>query len=96
MGYPVKILLIDPENDNYGNGLAAIRTRESELIDITGFEDALSDATSVGGLNAHFIKDNRGYGIIKNYFDYDKKRRVYIAKYESERYNEYPLPDDYH
>ena len=92
MGYPVKILLLDPK-DNLGNGLAALRTRESDLIDISGYEDALSDATSVGGLAAHFIKDNKVYRIFKNYFDYDKKTRVYLARLEMEPYDIYPIPE---
>ena len=41
MAIPIKLLLIK-EGDKLGNGLAAIRERSSEFIDITNFEDNIN------------------------------------------------------
>lgn len=83
-----KCLLLSP-GDGLGNGLNAIRTRESELIDISDYEPGYSDATSTTNPQ-YVIKDDKVYRIIKTYFDLDKNARIFLCKLDHERYDDYP------
>lgn len=92
MAIPLKLLLIKP-GDCLGNGLAAIRERESEFIDISGYEIAMSDATATTN-PGYIIKDNSVYRIIKTYFDLDKSVRIALAKQDNDVYDVWPLPSN--
>lgn len=91
MAVSLKLLLLK-EGDKLGNGLAAIRTRESDLIDISAFEPGVSDPTITTN-PGYVIKDNTVYRIIKTYFDLDKNARIFIAKKDHESYDNYPIPE---
>lgn len=90
MAVSLKLLLLK-EGDKLGNGLAAIRTRETELIDISSFEAGVSDPTITTN-PGYVIKNNIVYRIIKTYFDLDKNARIFIAKKDHEAYDDYPIP----
>lgn len=92
MAPSIKILLLE-EGMGLGNGLAALRTLEDQLIDISEFEPGLSDATNT--MNpGYIIKNNKVYRMLKNYFDLDKNMRVFICKSENEPYDRYPIPTE--
>ena len=86
---PIKLLLLNPE-DKLGNGLRAIREKESDLIDISNYEPGVSDP-AITTNPGYVIKDNKVYRIIKTYFDLDKGYRVFIAKLDMEGYDVYPV-----
>lgn len=85
MAVSLKLLLID-SGDKLGNGLASIRARESEMIDISTYEAGISDPTITTN-PGYVIKNNKVYRIIKTYFDLDKSARVFIAKEDMEYYD---------
>lgn len=87
-----KILLLKKGN-NLGQGLAAIRELEDEMIDITDYENHFSDSTSTSN-TGRIIKDNKVYNVFKSYWDLDKGVCVYLAKEEDEPYDRYPLPNN--
>lgn len=81
----IKVLLVKT-GDEFPNGLKAIRKRASEMIDITSFDEAISDATSTT-CPAWIIKNDKVYKVIRNYFDLDKNERIFLAKLDDEEYN---------
>lgn len=91
MALPIKLLLIE-KGDKLGNGLAAIRAREGDLMDISDYESAMSDSTSTANPN-YVIVDNKVYRMIKTYFDLENERRIVIAKEDMESYDVIATPD---
>lgn len=88
MAVPIKLLLTE-KGDGYGSGLYAIREREKDMIDISAYDDYLSDSTNTNN-NVRIIKNNEVYVACRNYFDLDKNCRIYIAQKETESYDVWP------
>ena len=86
MAVEVKVLLLD-ETNQLGTGLRAIREHENDLIDFSAFESGVSDSTCVSGTYGRIIKNNKVYSIVKNYYDLDKNRRIFVAELEKLPYN---------
>ena len=77
MAIPVKALLLE-RDEPLGHGLDVIRKKESEMVDITDYNDYLSDSTSASNCLI-IIHNDKVYRVIKNYFDLDKHVRIYIG-----------------
>ena len=92
MSVSIKLLLLKP-GDKLGNGLAAIRTHEADMIDISDYEAGISDPT-ITTCPGFVIKDNVVYHVIRSYFDLDKNCRLFIAKKEMEPFDVYPVPEE--
>lgn len=88
MAVAVKALLL-AKDDTLGNGLRAIRERESEMIDISEYEPGLSDATS-STIQQYIIKDNKVYKTIRTYFDLDNNTRLLLCKEQNEVFDVLP------
>lgn len=86
----IKVLLVE-KTDKYKTGLQAIRERANELIDITEYETALSDATSVD-YRPWIIKNNKVYITMKLYLDLDNNCRVFIAQEDGQSFDKWPIP----
>lgn len=86
---PIKVILLE-KGEKLGTGLTALRTKESEAIDITDYEVALSDATSASGYT-YFVKDNKAYAAVRNYLDLDRNIRFIIARNEGNSFDRWPV-----
>lgn len=90
MAKAIKALLL-PKDNPYGNGLASIRTLESKMVDISDWEDCVSDNT-MPNTQGYFIKNNKVYRVVKSYFDFDKNWRIFLAIEDTDTYDVYPIP----
>ena len=73
----IVVCLIDKGEDVYG--LRALREREADFIDISDYENGLSDATCTT-VKQFIIKEDKVYNVVKTYFDLDNNQRILLAK----------------
>lgn len=86
----LKLLLLD-KTDKLGAGLAAIREHQSDLIDLDGWEDAMSYATCTSNISIA-VHNNKTYDVVKSYLDVDNNQVVMIGKEAIEPYDIWPVP----
>ena len=91
MASPALKLLLVKKTDEFKTGLQAIRARASEFIDISEYETAMSDATSVDS-RPWIIKDNKVYMTMKVYFDLDNNCRILLAQEDIQKFDQWPIP----
>lgn len=91
MASPALKLLLVKKTDEFKTGLQAIRARANEFIDISEYETAMSDATSVDS-RPWIIKDNKVYMTMKVYFDLDNNCRILLAQEDIQKFDQWPIP----
>lgn len=88
MAVAIKAILLE-RNDQLGCGLTAIRTYANQAVDISSFEEAISDSTS-SAVKACIIKDNKVYTVMKTFMDIDTNTRWVVAKNEMNGADRWP------
>ena len=80
MAVPMKFLLLDPLNNEWGNGLVAINKMRGEMIDFPDdWETGVSDKTGTSAMQSFVIYKNEVYDIVKNYYDMDNNVRIFMC-----------------
>ena len=88
MAVPMKFLLLDPLNNEWGNGLVAINKMRGEMIDFPDdWETGVSDKTGTSSMQSFVIYKNEVYDIVKNYYDMDNKVRIFMCIKSREPYD---------
>lgn len=88
MAVPMKFLLLDPLNNEWGNGLVAINKMRGEMIDFPDdWETAVSDKTGTSSMQSFVIYKNEVYDIVKNYYDMDNNVRIFMCIKSREAYD---------
>lgn len=88
MAVPMKLLLLDPLNNEWGNGLVAINKMRGEMIDFPDdWETAVSDKTGTSSMQSFVIYKNEVYDIVKNYYDMDNNVRIFMCIKSREAYD---------
>ena len=77
MAMAMKLLFLDPETNDYGNGLTAIEKMRGELVDFPDeCERGVSDKTGTSAMQSFVIYKGAVWDIVKNYYDLDNKVRI--------------------
>lgn len=88
MAIPMKLLLLDPLNNEWGNGLVAINKMRGELVDFPdSWEIGISDKTGTSAMQSFVIYKNEVYDIVKNYYDIDNNVRIFMCIKSREPYD---------
>ena len=88
MAVPMKFLLLDPLNNEWGNGLVAINKMRGEMIDFPDdWESGVSDKTGTSSMQSFVIYKNEVYDIVKNYYDMDNNVRIFMCIKSREPYD---------
>lgn len=88
MAIPMKLLLLDPLNNEWGNGLVAINKMRGELVDFPdAWEIGVSDKTGTSAMQSFVIYKNEAYDIVKNYYDIDNNVRIFMCIKSREPYD---------
>ena len=88
MAVPMKFLLLDPLNNEWGNGLVAINKMRGEMIDFPDdWETGVSDKTGTSAMQSFVIYKNEVYDIVKNYYDMDNNVRIFMCIKSREAYD---------
>lgn len=88
MAIPMKLLLLDPLNNEWGNGLVAINKMRGELVDFPdAWEIGVSDKTGTSAMQSFVIYKNEVYDIVKNYYDIDNNVRIFMCIKSREPYD---------
>lgn len=88
MAIPMKLLLLDPLNNECGNGLVAINKMRGELVDFPDdWEIGISDKTGTSAMQSFVIYKNEAYDIVKNYYDMDNNVRIFMCIKSREPYD---------
>lgn len=88
MSIPMKLLLLDPLNNEWGNGLVAINKMRGEMVDFPDdWEIGISDKTGTSAMQSFIIYKNEAYDIVKNYYDVDNKVRIFMCIKSREPYD---------
>ena len=88
MAVPMKFLLLDPLNNEWGNGLVAINKMRGEMIDFPDdWETGVSDKTGTSSMQSFVIYKNEVYDIVKNYYDMDNNVRIFMCIKSREAYD---------
>ena len=88
MAIPMKLLLLDPLNNEWGNGLVAINKMRGELVDFPdSWEIGVSDKTGTSAMQSFVIYKNEVYDIVKNYYDIDNNVRIFMCIKSREPYD---------
>lgn len=88
MAIPMKLLLLDPLNNEWGNGLVAINKMRGELVDFPDdWEIGISDKTGTSAMQSFVIYKNEAYDIVKNYYDMDNNVRIFMCIKSREPYD---------
>ena len=88
MAVPMKFLLLDPLNNEWGNGLVAINKMRGEVIDFPDdWETGVSDKTGTSAMQSFVIYKNEVYDIVKNYYDMDNNVRIFMCIKSREAYD---------
>ena len=89
MAIPMKLLLLDPLNNEWGNGLVAINKMRGELVDFPdSWEIGISDKTGTSAMQSFVIYKNEAYDIVKNYYDMDNNVRIFMCIKSREPYDD--------
>lgn len=92
MAIPMKLLLLDPLNNEWGNGLVAINKMRGELVDFPeSWEVGVSDKTGTSAMQSFVIYNNEAYDIVKNYYDLDNNMRIFMCIKSREPYDDEEL-----
>ena len=92
MAIPMKLLLLDPLHNEWGNGLVAINKMRGELVDFPDdWEIGISDKTGTSAMQSFIIYNNEAYDIVKNYYDMDNKVRIFMCIKSREPYDDEEL-----
>lgn len=88
MAVPMKLLLLDPLNNEWGNGLVAINKMRGEMVDFPdNWEIGISDKTGTSAMQSFVIYKNEVYDIVKNYYDMDNNVRIFMCIKSREAYD---------
>ena len=88
MAVPMKLLLLDPLNNEWGNGLVAINKMRGEMVDFPDdWEIGISDKTGTSAMQSFVIYKNEAYDIVKNYYDMDHNVRIFMCIKSREAYD---------
>lgn len=88
MAVPMKLLLLDPLNNEWGNGLVAINKMRGEMVDFPDdWEIGISDKTGTSAMQSFVIYKNEVYDIVKNYYDVDNNVRIFMCIKSREAYD---------
>ena len=88
MAVPMKLLLLDPLNNEWGNGLVAINKMRGEMVDFPDdWENSVSDKTGTSSMQSFVIYKNEVYDVVKNYYDMDNKVRIFMCIKSREAYD---------
>lgn len=88
MAVPMKLLLLDPLNNEWGNGLVAINKMRGEMVDFPDdWEIGISDKTGTSAMQSFIIYKNEAYDIVKNYYDMDNNVRIFMCIKSREAYD---------
>lgn len=97
MAMAMKLLLLDPETNDYGNGLTAIEKMRGELIDFPAeWEIGISDKTGTSAMQSFIIYKGAVWDIVKNYYDMDNKVRIFMCIKSKETYDDPKYYDETH
>lgn len=88
MAIPMKLLLLDPLDNEWGNGLVAINKMRGEMVDFPDdWEIGISDKTGTSAMQSFVIYKNEAYDIVKNFYDMDNKVRIFMCIKSREPYD---------
>lgn len=97
MAMAMKLLLLDPETNDYGNGLTAIEKMRGELVDFPAeWEIGISDKTGTSAMQSFIIYKGAVWDIVKNYYDMDNKVRIFMCIKSKETYDDPKYYDETH
>lgn len=97
MAMAMKLLLLDPETNDYGNGLTAIEKMRGELVDFPDeWEIGISDKTGTSAMQSFVIYKGAVWDIVKNYYDLDNKVRIFMCIKSKETYDDPKYYDETH
>ena len=97
MAMAMKLLLLDPETNDYGNGLTAIEKMRGELVDFPDeWESGVSDKTGTSAMQSFVIYKGAVWDIVKNYYDLDNKVRIFMCIKSKETYDDPKYYDETH
>lgn len=89
MAMAMKLLFLDPETNDYGNGLTAIEKMRGELVDFPDeWESGVSDKTGTSAMQSFVIYKGAVWDIVKNYYDLDNKVRIFMCIKSKETYDD--------
>lgn len=97
MAMAMKLLLLDPETNDYGNGLTAIEKMRGEMVDFPAeWEIGISDKTGTSAMQSFVIYKGAVWDIVKNYYDLDNKVRIFMCIKSKETYDDPKYYDETH
>lgn len=97
MAMAMKLLLLDQETNDYGNGLTAIEKMRGELVDFPAeWEIGISDKTGTSAMQSFIIYKGAVWDIVKNYYDMDNKVRIFMCIKSKETYDDPKYYDETH
>lgn len=97
MAMAMKLLLLDPETNDYGNGLTAIEKMRGEMVDFPAeWEIGISDKTGTSAMQSFIIYKGAVWDIVKNYYDLDNKVRIFMCIKSKETYDDPKYYDETH
>lgn len=97
MAMAMKLLLLDPETNDYGNGLTAIEKMRGEMVDFPAeWEIGISDKTGTSAMQSFIIYKGAVWDIVKNYYDLDNKVRIFMCVKSKETYDDPKYYDETH
>ena len=97
MAMAMKLLFLDPETNDYGNGLTAIEKMRGELVDFPDeWESGVSDKTGTSAMQSFVIYKGAVWDIVKNYYDLDNKVRIFMCIKSKETYDDPKYYDETH
>ena len=97
MAMDMKLLFLDPETNDYGNGLTAIEKMRGELVDFPAdWESGVSDKTGTSAMQSFVIYKGAVWDVVKNYYDLDNKVRIFMCIKSKETYDDPKYYDETH
>lgn len=97
MAMAMKLLLLDPDTNDYGNGLTAIEKMRGEMVDFpVEWEIGISDKTGTSAMQSFIIYKGAVWDIVKNFYDLDNKVRIFMCIKSKETYDDPKYYDETH
>lgn len=97
MAMAMKLLLLDPDTNDYGNGLTAIEKMRGEMVDFPAeWEIGISDKTGTSAMQSFIIYKGAVWDIVKNFYDLDNKVRIFMCVKSKETYDDPKYYDETH
>lgn len=97
MAMAMKLLLLDPDTNDYGNGLTAIEKMRGEMVDFPAeWEIGISDKTGTSAMQSFIIYKGAVWDIVKNFYDLDNKVRIFMCIKSKETYDDPKYYDETH